>query len=332
MQLKEWRSANKPVALARVTETWGSSPRPVGSAMLITSKLEMIGSVSGGCVEGAVLRQVNPILDARESKLLSFGVADEDAWAVGLSCGGKLSVFLQPWNSDTVSKVVEDNLSQNKGCVLVTRIADGAPANTVIENGTIIAGDTLSDRLISEAVDAYAKRAHRMVTEESDSYFIQVFPPRSRILIIGAVHIAVELVQLARSFDFETIVIDPRKIFAQNTSFEYKPDVLYEKFPSEVLNSIPLDPYTYAVILSHDPKIDDDALKALLRQPVAYIGALGSKKNHEKRKARLLNLGFSESEISLIDAPIGVDIRAKGAREIALSIMGAIIAAKNRYL
>jgi xanthine dehydrogenase accessory factor len=118
----------------------------------------------------------------------------------------------------------------------------------------------------------------------------------------------------------------------QNTTFVVKPDQLIEKYPSEVLNDFPLDPNTYAVILSHDPKIDDDALQVLLRKKVAYIGALGSKKNHEKRIQRLLEKGFSTDDIARIDAPIGLDIKANGAKEIAFSIMGAVIKAKNSFL
>ena len=161
---------------------------------------------------------------------------------------------------------------------------------------------------------------------------IHVFPRRSQMIIVGAAHITAELVQLAHQFDFETIVIDPRGTFAKNTTFVVKPDQIFEKYPSEVLNDFPLDPYTYAVILSHDPKIDDDALQICLRKKVAYIGALGSKKNHEKRCQRLLEKGFAANDVARIDAPIGLDIKAKGAKEIALSIMGAVIKAKNLYV
>ena len=152
------------------------------------------------------------------------------------------------------------------------------------------------------------------------------------MIIIGAAHITADLVQLAHQFDFETIVIDPRATFAKNTTFAVKPDQIIEKYPSEVLKDFPLDANTYAVILSHDPKIDDDALQILLRKKVAYIGALGSKKNHEKRSQRLLEKGFTPDDIARIDAPIGLDIKASGAKEIAFSIMGAVIKAKNSFL
>ena len=190
----------------------------------------------------------------------------------------------------------------------------------------------MSETILEKAKEAYAKRNHELIFADDVPYFIQVFPRRSQLLIIGAAHITADLVQLAKLYDFETIVIDPRGAFAKSTQFTLPPDQLFEKSPSEVLSEFSLDAYTYAVILSHDPKIDDDALQILLRSQVAYIGALGSRKTHEKRIDRLISAGFSQEEIAKINAPIGVDINAQGAKEIALSIMGAIIKAKNTFL
>ena len=171
-----------------------------------------------------------------------------------------------------------------------------------------------------------------MVENEDISYFAQVFPRKSQLLIIGAAHITVDLVALGKMFGFETIVIDPRGIFTNKTQFGIPPDHIYEKYPAEVLPDYLLDPYTYAVVLSHDPKIDDNALHILLKSDVGYIGALGSKKTQAKRVARLEKAGFSAEEIGRIHAPIGVNIKAKTPKEIALSIMGEIVLAKNEYL
>lgn len=331
-EIKYWQTNNKKIILARVIQTWGSSPRPVGSVMLISSELEMAGSVSGGCVEGSVLKEAKLLFESGNSKRLAYGVADDDAWAVGLSCGGKIQVFLQPWNSDPVLKELQNKLDTNWGGTLVTQLLDGVAKNFLIDNTGDVVGEGLPHAVLQIANKAYSTRAHQVITEGDAEYFIQVFPPRSKLIIIGAAHITADLIQFGKSFDFETIVIDPRGTFAKNTTFPVQPDQIHEKYPSEILSEFTLDPYTYAVILSHDPKIDDDALKVLLKSPVAYIGALGSKKNHEKRKARLTEYGFSEEEIHKIDAPIGIDIHAKGAREIALSIIGAVIKAKNAYL
>jgi xanthine dehydrogenase accessory factor len=331
-QIENWQRNQKKIALARVIQTWGSSPRPVGSVMLISSDLEIVGSVSGGCVEGAVVKEAKTIFETSKSKRIAYGVTDDDAWAVGLSCGGKIQLYVQPWTTENVFAELNQKLSNNEGCVLVTSLTEGVSRNTLIDKIGKSSTNDLSPTLIENAKQAYAKRTNQTITENGIEYFIHVFPPRSKMIIIGAAHITADLVKLAHEFDFETIVIDPRGTFAKNTTFAIKPDQLFEKYPSEVLNDFELDQYTYAVILSHDPKIDDDALQILLRKNVAYIGALGSKKNHEKRTIRLLEKGFTPEEISRIDAPIGLDINAKGAKEIAFSIMGAIIKAKNLYL
>ena len=195
-----------------------------------------------------------------------------------------------------------------------------------------VTGEAVPEEVLQMAKEALRKRVHESPVVDGTQYFLHVFPRRSQLLIIGAAHITADLVQLAHLHDFETIVIDPRGAFADRTKFAQPPDAILVKYPSEVLNDYPLDANTYAVILSHDPKIDDDALQILLRSKVAYIGALGSKKTHEKRTGRLAAAGFREEDIQRIEAPIGVDIHALGAKEIALSIMASVIKSKNTYL
>ncbi|HEV8511650.1 MAG TPA: XdhC family protein [Cyclobacteriaceae bacterium] len=332
-QIKLWAVENKPMVLARVIQTWGSSPRPVGSAMLISSDLEMAGSVSGGCVEGAVVKESKLILGGKKGKRLFYGVADDDAWAVGLNCGGEIRIYLQPWSQrNEVQERLTQCLSENKSCILVSSLNDGESKNALITSDERKFGDEIPEEVFIKAKEAFEKRKHDLLTVGETQYFIHVFPKRSQLLIIGAAHITSHLVQLAHEFDFETIVIDPRSLFSKNTTYSVKPDQVIEKYPSEVLNEFELGPYTYAVILSHDSKIDDDALQILLKSNVAYIGAIGSKKNHAKRTERLLGMGFTTDDIARIDAPIGIDIKAQGAKEIALSIMGALIKTKNAYL
>ncbi len=336
--MNRWREEKKKIVLARVIQTWGSSPRPTGSSMVIADTLEMAGSVSGGCVEGHVLKAAQQIMRTAESKQLHYGVSDEEAWAVGLTCGGKIRVFLQPWffgqglKGDELAELLHQRLVQNQSCILVTQLSDGTSHNSMVMPEGECIGAPLPPALVSSALEAYRKRNHQTITFDEKEFFIHVFPKRSRLIIVGAAHITADLVMLAKRYDFETLVIDPRGVFAKNTVFTEAPDHIFENYPSEVLPGLAPDPYTYAVILSHDPKIDDDALQHLLRSPVAYIGALGSRKNHEKRTARLLNNGFSPEEIKRINAPIGLDMNAQGAKEIALSILGAVIKAKNEFV
>jgi xanthine dehydrogenase accessory factor len=260
-------------------------------------------------------------------------VSDDEAWSVGLTCGGKIQVYLQSFPGEKseaeVWRKLFECLSANESCILVTALVDDENKNTLIMQDGRVMGADLPPEVKRQADEAFLKRSHTSVEVEQTPYFMQVFPRRSQLLVIGAAHITADLVQLAKLHDFETIVIDPRGAFARNTDFVVAPDRIIEKYPSEVLSEFDLNANTYAVILSHDPKIDDNALQILLRSKVAYIGALGSRKTHEKRMGRLKEAGFSDEEIKRIEAPIGLDINALGAREIALSILGSVIRVKN---
>ncbi|MBT33875.1 MAG: hypothetical protein CMO01_29790 [Thalassobius sp.] len=332
-QITAWQQQGKKLALARVIQTWGSSPRPVGSSMIITEDMEMAGSVSGGCVEGAVLKAAGTLNNAVDGKNLQFGISNDEAWTVGLSCGGKLDVYLQPLTGNEVFNSLIEKLKANESCVLVTDLNEGKSSNILFNpDGSVISQDgeiDVNNTLVEAVKETYQTRKNSTLTEGDKNLFVQNFPRKSQLLIIGAAHITSALVKLANMYDFESVVIDPRGIFAQKTSFEIQPDQLIEEYPSEVLNNFNLDAQTYAVILSHDPKIDDDALHVLLPSNIAYIGALGSKKNQAKRAARLQEAGFTEEQINKIEGPIGLNIGASGAKEIALSIMASIIKTKN---
>lgn len=334
-----WIEVGKPFAIATVIETWGSSPRPVGSALIVSETGEMAGSVSGGCVEGAVLKSVMPLIERGGGMRLDFGVADEEAWAVGLSCGGKMQVFAErfpAFDARPAERAAWERLNrclhENEGCIWLTRLEEGEGAHSLLLPDGQFVGQTLPDALVSAGLRVYQERKNQVLTHAGQDWFVQVFPRRSQLLIIGAAHITADLVQLAHLFDFETVVIDPRGFFANKTQFAVPPDQLFDEYPAEVLPDFTLDAYTFAVLLSHDPKIDDNALQILLRSEVAYIGALGSRRTHEKRIGRLREAGFTEAEMARIHAPVGVAIKARTPREIALSVMGEIIREKNAFL
>ena len=224
-------------------------------------------------------------------------------------------------------------MEQNKGCTLMIKIGGEASEHVlVLPNGEVISKNKTTDILIDNARRAYSERKSQIIEIGEDKWFAQVFPSKDRLIIVGAAHITVDLVHLAQYFGFETVVIDPRGIFADKTQFSIPPDRLVNDWPADVLPSYTLDEYTFAVLLTHDPKIDDQALEILLKEKIAYIGALGSKKTHEKRVKRLTEKGFLEEQIATIHAPIGVDINAKSAREIALSIMAELIKVRNKFL
>mgnify|MGYP000078039537 CR=1 FL=1 len=336
-KIQEWKSINKKFAVATVTKTWGSSPRPVGSSMIISEDAEIAGSVSGGCVEAAVLKSALSLLKSGEGKLLSFGITNDEAWEVGLSCGGKIEVYVEPFlgsnaHEGLIWKKLENCLENNQGCVLMTRLKNGNTHHALISPDEMMIGKNVSILLRKQGLRAFQERKNQIIEIEEIKYFAQVFPRRSQMLIIGAAHITVDLVQLAKIYNFQTIVIDPRGIFTNKTQFNIQPDFIFEKYPSEILYQFKLDAFTYAVILSHDPKIDDNALEILLRSNIGYIGALGSRKTHAKRVSRLVGKGFSEEEIKKINSPVGINIKAKTPKEIALSIMSEVIQVKNDFL
>lgn len=326
----DWEEKGLHYALATVIQTWGSAPRPVGSVMAISEKLDMAGSVSGGCVEGAVVKEVKGVLDSGLPKILAFGVSDDQAWSVGLTCGGKVTVFLEPVSRQKeLNKELYGRLQRQEACMVVSRLRENDHLRAIVYPDGRRLGEAVDDAVITTALEAYRQRESRAVTLDSGDWFIRVFPKPSRLLIIGAAHIAVDLVHLAHYFGFEPIVIDPRGIFTDRTVFTTPPAQLIRDWPAEVLPGFEFDPYTYAVLLSHDPKIDDQALHLLLDSDIAYIGALGSGRTHARRVARLEAEGFSPESIARIHGPIGVNINARSAREIALSIMAELIMVKN---
>lgn len=337
--LTDWTNREKPFATATVIQTWGSSPRPIGSTMLVSADMEMAGSVSGGCVEGAVVKASLDLIEAGKSQRLAYGVTDEDAWSVGLSCGGKMQVFVERFMAfdtrsaeQTAWQKLSHCLQQNEACILLTRLADGEGFHAVVLPSGEVHGQKVPETLKAEALRSYRERKHQILEEGEYSYFAQIFPRKPQMLIIGAAHITADLVRLAAIYDFETIVIDPRGVFSEKTQFPHPPDQILSAYPAEVLSNFTLDAYTYAVVLSHDPKIDDNALHLLLPSEVAYIGALGSRKTHAKRVKRLEEAGFNAETIGRIRAPVGLAINAKKPKEIAMSIMAEIISVQNAFL
>ena len=334
-EIDRWLAAGKSFSVATVIHTWGSAPRPVGTTMFVGPDLEMLGSVSGGCVEGVVLRASQETTGGAAGRMLRFGVSDDDAWSVGLTCGGTIELFLEKFpgcDDPGFWQTLRACLADNKSCVWASCISGGPQAHFLAVTDDPAAVSSMPADLQEHAFRAWRERKSQVLELGDARWFLRVFPRKLQLFIVGAAHASAELVHLARYFDFETIVIDPRTAFSQNTHFATPPDRLIEDYPAEVLPGFALDEYSFAVVMAHDPKIDDQALHLLLRSRAAYIGALSSKASNERRRERLLNDGFSEEEFRRIHAPVGLPIKSRTAREIALSIMGQIIAVKNQNL
>lgn len=305
-EAEAWARAGRGVALATVVETWGSAPRPVGSHLVIDGEGNFLGSVSGGCVEGAVIEEAMAAIESGQGKLLSFGVADETAWRVGLSCGGRISVYVAPVNAQ-LEALAGVNAARAK--------REAAALITNLETGSIRVAPP------GEAALTEAFRTGKSGMAEGGKAFIDVHVPGAKLVIIGAVHISQALAQMARLVNLPLTIIDPRTAFATPERF---PDVLLlAEWPEDALKKVPLDRYTALIALTHDPKIDDFALRAALEAWCFYVGALGSRKTHAKRCERLADLG---EKLQRIKAPIGLDIGALSPAEIAVSVLAQVIA------
>jgi xanthine dehydrogenase accessory factor len=311
----QWHRAGQGAALATVVETWGSAPRQAGSQLAISGKGEMMGSVSGGCVEGAVVTEALEALADRKPRLLTFGVSDETAFAVGLACGGTIRVLVEP---------VGDGAKALPEALLSDLVAARAASRAV---GLVTDPDSWARRLVSPGNDAAVDmrlKADRSGMEE-DGRFIAVHNPPLRLIVVGAVHIAQPLLTVARTCGYAPSLIDPRAAFGSDARFPG--ETILDDWPDEALEALKPDARTAIVTLTHDPKLDDPALRIALAAPVFYIGALGSKKTHAKRVDRLTEAGFTPDQIARIHAPVGLDIGAKTPAEIAVSIMAEITAA-----
>ena len=338
-EMGEWTSAGRPFALARVIETWGSAPRAAGSGMIVGDDLRVAGSVSGGCIEGAVIEEAQAVLRSGSPKRVTYGVDDETAWSVGLSCGGEVSVFVETHpavSEDAGARAVwaqlHSRLEANRPAVLLTRLEPrGLSSHLLVSPDGSAVGDwgEQTEGAVAAALEAYGQRTSGLKEVAGTPVFAHVFPRKDQLLIVGAGHISVALVRYAQVLDLETIVIDPRQVFAAPERFAVAPTQLHAKWPQEVLADLDLNEDTYTVLLTHDPKIDDPALQIFLRAPVAYIGALGGRKTQAARRERLRGEGFSDEGIGRIRGPVGLDIGAETAAEIALSIVGEVVEIKR---
>jgi xanthine dehydrogenase accessory factor len=327
-ELEAWRAEGRPFALATVVKTWGSAPRTAGSRMLVGADARIAGSVSGGCVEAAVIEAAQETLKTGAPRLLSFGVADETAWAVGLACGGTIEVFVE------VPPAAVLDAAQ-----AVLRADETAVVPTVVKGAPAVLGTRLvvSKRREAGAAPEEVRAAARGVLDGGKpgastvgelEVFLDLLRPSPTLVLVGGVHIAVALVRLARDMGFRAIVVDPRPTFADPARF---PDAsrLVVAWPDEALDEIGLTPGTAVAVLTHDPKLDDPALRAALPSSAFYVGALGSKTTQEKRRRRLLEAGLTQAQVDRLHAPIGLDLGGRSPEEIALSVIGEIVAVRN---
>jgi xanthine dehydrogenase accessory factor len=300
-------------ALATVVETWGSAPRPVGAQLAIGEEAELVGSVSGGCVEGAVVAEALEALEDGTPRLLEFGVSDAEAFAVGLACGGRIRVLVEPVG-----------VGQGPSAALIRDLVAARTARTPVVYA--VKPEGWERRLVTGADDPLGPAAQAALTADrsgfAEDWFLGVHNPPLRMAVVGAVHIAQALVPMAGLAGYDVLVVDPREAFA--TEARFPGARIVQDWPDAALAGFGLDTRTAVVTLTHDPKIDDPAIEAALKAPVFYLGCLGSTRTHAKRVARLEAAGFDAAEIGHIHAPVGADIGAQSPAEIAIAILAQI--------
>ena len=333
--LLNWLKNGESIAIATVIQTWGSSPRQVGAKMALTASGKMTGSVSGGCVEGAVVEAGIEVLQSRVPRLLHFGVADETAWEVGLACGGTIEVFVQPLEARDLQTIKDAIQSETPSArAIVIQGPAGLLGSNLFwsEKQVSAVGFSLEmeQSLIQAAQTSLAGGQPRRIqlTAEGVEVFVDVFLPSPMLVIVGGVHISIALAKLAKVLGYRTVIVDPRKAFGNSERFPHA-DQLIQAWPDEAIHSLAVSHTTAIVVLTHDPKLDDPALMAALPGPAYYVGALGSKSTQAKRRARLIEAGLSPSQVDRLHGPIGLDLGAHSPEEIALSILAEIVATRR---
>jgi xanthine dehydrogenase accessory factor len=343
-----WGDAAASAGRAVVVRTFGSAPRPEGAVLLATADGRIAGSVSGGCVEGAAVEEIERARRTGRSRVIRYGISDEQAWDVGLACGGTIDVLVEPAIPAAALEAANASVSADRrGLAVVTPLPEDSPPPEFGEHrpgegakpepplvvdeaglhGSL--GDAARDaELVDAARDALRRGASRTVELGGRSLFIEAFPVRPRLVIVGATEIARSLVTLAGALGYERVVVDARPAFAAKERF---PDVerLMTDWPDEAFTAIDLGPDDAVAVLSHDPKFDEPAIAEALRRGARYVGAIGSRKTQGDRRARLREAGVSEADLAHLHGPIGLDLGGRAPAETALAIMAEVIA--DRY-
>ncbi|MEU3244644.1 MULTISPECIES: XdhC/CoxI family protein [unclassified Streptomyces] len=338
--LNRWYRAGSPFGLATVVSVSRSAPRDPGAAMAVGPGDEVVGSVSGGCVEGAVFELAREVVASGEARVETFGYSDEDAFAVGLTCGGEISLLVRrvtPGEDPSFGAVAE-SVAAGRAVTVATVLAGPAPLGAVRAVWPDEAAGSLGSPGLDAAVTADARGElaqgatvrrhygrHGERREDEVTVFLQSFAPPPRMLVFGAIDYAAAVARVGDFLGYRVTVCDARPVFATPKRFPAGVEVVVD-WPHRYLRGTTTDARTVICVLTHDPKFDVPLLEEALRRPAAYIGAMGSRRTHDDRTKRLVEAGVRPDELSRLRSPVGLDLGARTPEEVAVSVAAEIVA------
>lgn len=305
-EIDAWRDAGENVVTATVVNVQGSAPRPIGARLAVNKDGDMAGSVSGGCVESAVVHSAMEVMEAGAGRLEHFGISDEMAWDVGLSCGGTIDVWIEPLKRDAAIDEARARQKAGESVALVSWM-DGS-----------------GRQVVTAEFEWEQSGLHDL---DGSQVYVELFPTVKKLVIFGAVHTAQPLSRYAQDLGFEVVIVDARTALATQDRFPNVERIL-TAWPDAAYEQLTITDSTWIAILSHDPKFDEPAILGALNTDAAYIGTVGSRKTNADRRERLRELGVSEEQLSRLHGPIGLNIGGKTPEEMAISILGEMIAIK----
>jgi xanthine dehydrogenase accessory factor len=325
----EWRSEGVGFGRAVLIRTFGSAPRPEGATLLVADDGRIRGSVSGGCVEGACVEEVRRARASGLSRVVRYGISDEQAWDVGLACGSTIDVLIEP----ELRPEIEQAARAGSGEAVVIPLPPNSPGPV---DGPHPAGSGRPAPVIMRPDGALAEAASRALAARRSStavtddgqYFVEVFPVPARLVVFGAVQVAMPLLRFATELGYRTAVVDARPAFATRERFP-SADELLVGWPDEVAGRLRLAPDDAVAVLTHDPKLDEPAIVAAIRAGCRYVGAIGSRRTQAARRERLGAAGLSPDEIARLHGPIGLDLGGRDPAETALAIMAEVVAERH---
>ena len=343
--LDAWRAEGMDAGRAIVVRAFGSTPRPEGAVLIVADDGRLAGSVSGGCVDGAVAEEILAARRNGRERVIRYGISDEQAWDVGLACGGTIDVLVSPAIPADVEAAAR---GRQLGVAVVTSLPDDSPpaapgphlagagapptAPLVVSDGSILRGSlgdaSLDDALLAAARAHLSTGASGIVELGGRQLFVEVYAPRPRLVAVGAGEVARSLVVLAAEVGYETVVIDGRAAFLTRERFPGA-DRLLAGWPDEVAGQIGLGPADAVAVLTHDPKFDEPAIVAALARDCRYVGVIGSRRTQAERRTRLLAAGVAAGDLDRLRGPIGLYLGGRSPSETALAILAEVVAERR---